>query len=457
MKKKECSVGKMGSRILGAALALAMCLGMAPGALASGGSAYDMGRQKLVALTFDDGPGPYSDMIMDTLEARGAKATFFMNGYLIKRYPEAVKRMARDGFELGNHTWDHPFLAKCSAEKERSEIDSTAALITKLTGVKGGFYLRPPYGSYNKAVIAAAGVPVIWCTVDSGDWKYDDSARLTSYTSSVVKDGDIVIMHESHRSTALGLGRLVDKLQAMGYELVTVQELFQRRGITPQAGKAYYSAPNKGVNRCASALYCDESKLSQHWAYDAISYVREKGYMTDNKYGEFTPNFPLTRGMFVTALGRLKGVDAGAAVSSGFSDVKDGTELAACTAWARDSGIVTGVGGGSFAPDRTITRQELACMLARCEKADGTAPAPDYSDYAQIADWAKSAVAYCASSGLLVGSSGAFQPRGTVTRAMGAEMIMRLAKLSPAPEVSPVPSPAASAPVSETPQPVPSV
>ena len=118
--------------------------------------------------------------------------------------------------------------------------------------------------------------------------------------------------------------------------------------------------------------------------------------------------------------------------------------------------MITGVGGGSFAPDRTITRQELACMLARCEKADGTAPAPDYSDYAQIADWAKSAVAYCASSGLLVGSSGAFQPRGTVTRAMGAEMIMRLAKLSAAPEISPAPSPETSPSVSGTPQPVPS-
>ena len=186
---------KLGSRIICAVLAAVLCAGLGGGALAASGSAYDMGGQKLLALTFDDGPGKYSDQIMDTLEARGAKATFFVNGCMIKKYPNALKRMARDGFQIGNHTFSHVWLTKCEEKQFRSEIDANAEYITSLTGLTGtgntGFYLRPPYGAYNKNVIASAGVPVIWCTVDSGDWKYDDSERLVNYTSSAVKDSSV--------------------------------------------------------------------------------------------------------------------------------------------------------------------------------------------------------------------------------------------------------------------------
>jgi peptidoglycan/xylan/chitin deacetylase (PgdA/CDA1 family) len=423
--------------MVSAVIAIALCAAMGTSAFAAGGSAYDKGKQKLLALTFDDGPGPYSDMIMDTLEARGAKATFFMNGYLIKRYPNAVKRMAADGFQVGNHTYDHPFLAKCSAEKIKTEIASTSELITKLTGLKGtgatGFYLRPPYGSYNKDVIAAAGVPVIWCTVDSGDWKYDDSARLVSYTSSAVRDGDIVIMHESHKSTALGLGKLVDKLQSMGYELVTVQELLARRGVTAQAGKIYYSAPNKGINRCSSDLYFDETKLSSHWAYEAIDYSLKNGYMENNQYGEFTPNFPMTRGMLVTALGKQAGADGAAPESSGYADVAAASPEAPYTAWAKQNGLMQGIGGDKFAPDRSLTRQEMAVVLTRCAALKGkdtaTTEEITYADASSISDWALDGVKYCTAAGLMVGSGDKFMPKKTATRAMGAQVLLQVSKM----------------------------
>ena len=74
------------------------------------------------------------------------------------------------------------------------------------------------------------------------------------------------------------------------------------------------------MNRCARELYFDESKLNTHWAYDAISYVQGKGLMSGNEYGEFTPNFPMTQGMFVTVLGRLSGVEA-VQTASGFADI----------------------------------------------------------------------------------------------------------------------------------------
>jgi peptidoglycan/xylan/chitin deacetylase (PgdA/CDA1 family) len=401
-------------------------------------------------LTFDDGPGKYSNAIMDTLEAKGAKATFFMNGYLIKKYPEAVKRMARDGFQMGNHTYDHPFLARCSADKVKAELSSTAKLITQLTGVTGtgdtGFYLRPPYGSYNKAVIAEAGVPVIWCTVDSGDWKYDNADHLINYVGSAVKDGDIVVMHESHGTTAAGLGRLVDRLEARGFQLVTVQELFARRGVAARAGSIYYSARNKGINRCASEEYCDETKLSSHWAYEAISFVLDKGYMSKNQYGEFLPNFPITRAEFITALGRLDGVQT-AEGASGFSDLPANSYAAPYAAWAAEKGIMSGETDGKFAHGAYITRQQTAAILERYRAYLGADTGGDetlaYSDAPSIAGWAIKGAAYCTACGLMQGADGRFDPNGTVTRAMCAELIMRLSQMNAAPEAAPAAAPSA--------------
>ena len=412
-------------------LAMILALNLVPAAFAA--SAYDRPGQKLAALTFDDGPSTYSDQILDTLKRHGAKATFFVNGYKVNTYAEQIRRMVAEGHQIANHTYNHPYLAKSSAAVIRQEVTSTAAALTTVTGLTGtgetGFYLRPPYGSYNSSVAATTGVPVIWCTVDSGDWKYQDANRLVRYTSSVLKDGDIVVMHETHKSTAQGLGRLLDQLQAQGFELVTVEDLFWRRGIIPQAGKIYYSAPNTGINRCEKALYFDENTLNTHWAYDAISYVKDKGLMTGNSYGEFTPNFPLTRGMFVTMLGRLSGVEAGE-TPSGFSDLPATHYAAPYAAWAQENGVMEGLAPDCFGADHALTRQQMAVTLARYAKLRGAqAGGVDlsvYTDCADIADWARQGVADCTSLGLLTGAKGIFQPDAAATRAMGAVILQRL-------------------------------
>lgn len=432
----------MRKRFLCLLLTLLLCLSLAPVSQAAGGSAYDRPGQKLAALTFDDGPGPYSDRIMDTLAAHGAKATFFMNGYKVRTYAKQIQRMVAEGHQIANHTYNHPVLASSSATTVRNEITGTANALTEVTGLIGtgntGFYLRPPYGSWNNTTLSLAGVPVIWCTVDSGDWKYQDAARLTSYTGTVLQDGDIVILHEIHKTTAQGLDALLTKLDKRGFTLVTLEDLFWRRGITPQAGKIYYSAKNTGVNRCERALWFDESKLSTHWAAASIDYVRQKGLMHNNPYGEFTPNFPLTRGMFVTCLGRLAGVE-GDAASTGYRDLSAGHYAAPYAAWAKEADIMRGLPDGRFAPDAPITRQELATALARyaalCGAEHGDTSAPVYHDQAAIADWAKDGVALCGQLGLLVGSNGTFSPTDTATRAMGAVILQRLdeADLRPQP------------------------
>ena len=420
-------------RFLCCLLALLLCLGLCP--CASAVSAYDRPGQKLLALTFDDGPGPYSDVILDVLAKHNAKATFFMNGYKVRKYSDQVKRMAEEGHQIANHTYNHVWLTRCSDAKLRQELDATAEAFTEVTGLTGtgdtGFYLRPPYGDFNKRVIAVAGVPVIWCTVDSGDWKYQSSARLVSYTGSVVKDGDIVVMHEIHRSTAQGLDSLLDVLDAQGFEMVTLEDLFWRRGITPQAGQVYYSARNTGVDRCPRSEWYDESRLDTHWAWSAIEYVRDRGLLTGTEEGEFLPERPLTRGMLVTALGRLEGIEADSACEA-FSDVPAGSYAAPYIAWAAETGIMKGVPGGLFEPKRAVTRQELAVVLARYARyhgveADLTDP-PAFPDV--DAFWAAEDVSFCAALGLMEGSGGLFRPNDPATRAMGAAVLARLAGMT---------------------------
>ena len=414
-------------------LAALLCFALAP--LASAASDYDRPGQKLLALTFDDGPGPYSDQILDTLAAHNAKVTFFMNGYKVRRYADQVRRMADEGHQIANHTYNHPYLTKCSDAKLRQEMDATAEAFTEVTGLTGtgntGFYMRPPYGAFNHRVTSLVGVPVIWCTVDSGDWKYQSASRLVSYTGSVVKDGDIVVMHEIHKSTAQGLGNLLDTLQAQGFEMVTLEDLFWRRGIEPQPGVVYYSAKNTGVDRCEKALWFDESRLDAHWAWPEISSMRDKGIMTGNPYGEFLPNFPMTRGMFVTCLGRLAGMDpADWSGATGFRDVAEDHYAAPYVRWAGETGLMQGTSEDTFSPNETITRQEMAAVLARFIRSLDVEGEPFdlsvYRDQESISSWATDGVALCSSLGILQGSDGQFRPKDPTTRAMAAAVLARL-------------------------------
>ena len=116
-------------------LTLVLCMSLVPSALAA--SAYDRPGQKLAALTFDDGPGPYSDQILDVLKKHNAKATFFMNGYKVNTYASQVRRMAAEGHQVANHTYDHPYLASSSTAKIQQEINATAQALTAVPGLAG--------------------------------------------------------------------------------------------------------------------------------------------------------------------------------------------------------------------------------------------------------------------------------------------------------------------------------
>lgn len=195
---------------------------------------------KMVALTFDDGPGPYTDRILDCLESHGAKATFFVIGRNVSSYPNALKRAHDLGMQIGNHTMNHPRLTRVSTSRIRSEIDQTASAVQSVTGSVPTI-LRPPYGSYNSTVKSAGNIPLILWSIDTLDWKTKNADKTVSAVLSEVKDGSVVLMHDIHASTADAVVRLVPELIKRGYSLVTVSELAEAKGYNLQNGEAYRS------------------------------------------------------------------------------------------------------------------------------------------------------------------------------------------------------------------------
>ena len=194
--------------------------------------------RKLIAITFDDGPNYNTNRVLDILKKNDVVATFFVLGSRIKGNEYILKKMVNNGNEIGNHTYSHLLLTKYKEDKIKSEIDTTSDLIFKVTA-KRPRLLRPSYGSFNKTIKKLAGSPIIIWDIDTLDWKYHNSNRISKRVISKVKDGDIVLMHDIYSATANALEVIIPTLKDMGYEFVTVSDLFYYKGITLENGKVY--------------------------------------------------------------------------------------------------------------------------------------------------------------------------------------------------------------------------
>ncbi len=201
-------------------------------------------KKKMVALTYDDGPGPYTKEIVKSLKENDSRATFFVLGSRIDAYKSALKSADKIGCEIGNHTYSHLALAGCSQATIQSEIEKTDKKIKKVIG-KQPTLMRPPYGSVNSTVKNSAGKPMILWSVDTLDWKDRNSSRIANEVVGTVKDGDIVLMHDIHKTTKTASLSLIPKLRKKGYQLVTVSELAQYRKYKLKKGQTYYSFRKK--------------------------------------------------------------------------------------------------------------------------------------------------------------------------------------------------------------------
>jgi len=193
----------------------------------------------MVALTYDDGPGKRTDELLDYLEENNAHATFFMIGQNIKdEYAELLQRMVDIDCEAANHSYSHQQLTKLSDKKIKSEINETSEKIKKFSGIDAGL-LRPPYGAVNDTVRENAGMPMILWSIDTLDWKTRNAKSTIDHVMENVKDGDIILMHDIHDSTIDASKKLIKKLQKAGYQLVTVSELAEARGVELEPGETY--------------------------------------------------------------------------------------------------------------------------------------------------------------------------------------------------------------------------
>lgn len=181
--------------------------------------------EKVVALTFDDGPGYKTTMtLLDGLRERNVHATFFLLGEKIEERREVVETMNEDGHLIGNHTYGHVQLDAINVECAKDEIVKTSEIIKEITG-EYPIYIRPPYGCWNRELEDAISLtPVLW-TLDTSDWNTRDVERIVNYVLEEVESGDIILMHDIYDTSVAAALEIVDQLQAKGYVFVTVDEL----------------------------------------------------------------------------------------------------------------------------------------------------------------------------------------------------------------------------------------
>ena len=529
-------------------------------------------QPKLVALTFDDGPGPYTEQLLNGLEKRNAHATFFCLGNRAELYPEMIRRMVRDGHQVANHSYSHPNLNDLTIEKALREIETTDRILNNILGGSESYYLRPPYGNIKKEVLAEMNAPVTNWSVDSIDWQLLNTNKVKERILEQTYDGAVVLMHDIHYTTVDGILVALDTLESRGYEFVTVKELYRRRGAAMYSGGLYYDCrPNStdygfaqlpvldvsgtgeiievsmsspdgapiyytldgsdisfasacytgaftvslpctiravsawdlngdrsrevvqvfalppaskpeirtengrlvlesaaanetvyemtacdtegilwnqtnvergswfscyadGDGLQASAVttlfYTDLGNLAadldpDKWYYGAMDYCIGNGYIKGSGNWCYQPETYMTRAMLAELLYRYDGA-APVTELHGFTDVPENVYYHDALSWSVSSGILNGVGNGLYAPDKPVTRQELAKVLMCYLELQIQPAAVEFSDNAAISSWAQKPVQAVSAAGLMNGSDGRFRPNDPVTRAEIATLLQRM-------------------------------
>jgi peptidoglycan/xylan/chitin deacetylase (PgdA/CDA1 family) len=207
-----------------------------------------------IALTFDDGPhATLTPKLLDLLASRHIKATFFVLGECVEQNPQILQRAAREGHEIGNHSWSHPQLNRLSDEGVRSQLKRTDDLIKSLIGIRPTLF-RPPYGALTsrqkKWIPEEFGYKIILWDVDPLDWKEPGPATVTNRILKNSRPGSIVLSHDIHRGTIESVPATIDQLLAKHFKFVTVSELISL--ATPEPPKPARKAAASGPATTAS-------------------------------------------------------------------------------------------------------------------------------------------------------------------------------------------------------------
>lgn len=198
---------------------------------------------KYVALTFDDGPFPRcTPQLLDGLRDLGAKATFFVVGCQAVKDPDIVRRIADEGHQVGNHSYDHAALDQLTSAQALADLEKNDALLRELLG-DGDYWVRPPYGLLTDDEAARLTVPLVNWSVDTEDWRTKNCDKILDVIYRCTGDGDIVLLHDRYLNTVEATLKAIAHLQQQGYVFVTVSELLSLKNVTPEPGVTYRSAP----------------------------------------------------------------------------------------------------------------------------------------------------------------------------------------------------------------------
>ncbi len=193
-----------------------------------------------IALTFDDGPNNNTKVVVNSLLENHAEATFFMLGKNMYSYESMVKLVHDSGMEVGSHTYDHQYLTKIDEQAQLKEVNDTNNAYKSITGdnIK---LIRAPYGSSTKEIRENINMPFIQWSVDTEDWRLRNTEKVAEYVVNNVNDGDIVLLHDIHATTANAVGIFLPELYAKGIQVTTVSKLAELKGYSLTNGLLYRS------------------------------------------------------------------------------------------------------------------------------------------------------------------------------------------------------------------------
>ena len=211
---------------------------------------------KCVALTFDDGPTPFDDRLLQILKDNDAKATFFLIGNKVAANPAGAKRIAEAGMEIGNHTWEHANMTTIPVEDIAGQFSKANDTISSATGLTPKLY-RPAGGLSDDTVrqsAARVGLAEILWDVIPFDWVNDSNIGATrSMLMTYVKPGSVVLFHDTYSSTVDLVYQFIPVLKANGYRLVTVSELLGPRAPGSSYGGRENGPPVNGLHDIPAA------------------------------------------------------------------------------------------------------------------------------------------------------------------------------------------------------------
>ncbi|MBR1413230.1 MAG: polysaccharide deacetylase family protein [Bacilli bacterium] len=212
-------------------------------------SGYDYDKnKKTVALTLDDGPSPnLTPRVVQALSNNKMHATFFMVGINVRAYPQTVQLVYNSGNEIGSHSLKHANLGKMKMDAINSDLATANSYFNEVTNDNFKL-LRPPYGSMHSEMVNSLEMPLILWSLDPLDWKYRDCDTVVNNIMSVVKDGDIILVHDIHETSVQAVEKILPMLYAEGYQVVSVSELAALKGATLQPHVKYRSITNESNN-----------------------------------------------------------------------------------------------------------------------------------------------------------------------------------------------------------------